>query len=116
MLRILLAIWVFMRWCEDLLWDHSEFAHKSHLCSSLNARTKARLDAAGFDEINTWLHEEPTQFLSMDELARELGLPAGEWRPPTLQAGGHSRAAIPRWCGGYAPTSNPVTAAGMALG
>ena len=34
MLRILLEIWVFMRWCEDLLWDHSEFAHKSQLCSS----------------------------------------------------------------------------------
>jgi hypothetical protein len=71
-LRILLAIWGFMRWCEDLLWEHSEFAHKSQLCSSLNARTKARLEAAGFDEINTRLHEEPTQFLSMDELARFL--------------------------------------------
>jgi hypothetical protein len=34
-LRILLEIWVFMRWCEDLLWNHSDFAHKSQLCSSL---------------------------------------------------------------------------------
>ena len=24
-----------LRSCEDLLWDHSEFAHKSQLCSSL---------------------------------------------------------------------------------
>jgi hypothetical protein len=32
---ILLEIWVFMRWCEDLLWDHSEFARKNQLCSSL---------------------------------------------------------------------------------
>jgi hypothetical protein len=32
---ILLEIWVFMRWCEDLLWDPSEFAHKNQLCSSL---------------------------------------------------------------------------------
>jgi hypothetical protein len=34
--------------------------------------TKARLKAAGFGEVNTWLHEEPTQFDSMDELARFL--------------------------------------------
>jgi trans-aconitate 2-methyltransferase len=32
--------------------------------------TKARLEAAGFDEVNTWLREEPTEFDSMDELAR----------------------------------------------
>jgi trans-aconitate 2-methyltransferase len=34
--------------------------------------TKARLEAAGFGEVNTWLHEEPTEFDSMDELARFL--------------------------------------------
>jgi hypothetical protein len=34
--------------------------------------TKARLEAAGFGEANTWLHEEPTEFDSMDELARFL--------------------------------------------
>jgi trans-aconitate 2-methyltransferase len=34
--------------------------------------TKARLEAAGFGEVNTWLREEPTQFDSMDELARFL--------------------------------------------
>jgi trans-aconitate 2-methyltransferase len=56
-----------------MLWDHSEFAHKNQLCSSLNAKTtKARLEAAGFGEINTWLHEEPTEFDSMDELASFL--------------------------------------------
>jgi hypothetical protein len=70
---ILLEIWVLMRWCEDLLWDHSEFAHNNQLCSSLNAKTtKARLEAADFGEINTWLHEEPTEFDSMDELTRFL--------------------------------------------
>ena len=34
--------------------------------------TKARLEAAGFEEIQTWLHEEPTEFASVDELARFL--------------------------------------------
>jgi trans-aconitate 2-methyltransferase len=34
--------------------------------------TKARLEAAGFEEIQTWLHEEPTHFGSVDELARFL--------------------------------------------
>jgi hypothetical protein len=64
---------VLMRWCEDLLWDHSEFVHKNQLCSSLNVKTtKARLEAAGFGEINTWLHEELTEFDSMDELASFL--------------------------------------------
>jgi trans-aconitate 2-methyltransferase len=33
---------------------------------------KARLEAAGFGEVNTRLHEEPTEFDSMDELARFL--------------------------------------------
>jgi trans-aconitate 2-methyltransferase len=36
------------------------------------ATTKARLEAAGFEEIETWLHEEPTRFRSVDELARFL--------------------------------------------
>ena len=34
--------------------------------------TKARLEAAGFEEIQTWLHDEPTEFGSVDELARFL--------------------------------------------
>jgi trans-aconitate 2-methyltransferase len=34
--------------------------------------TRARLEAAGFEEIETWLHEEPTEFGSVDELARFL--------------------------------------------
>jgi trans-aconitate 2-methyltransferase len=34
--------------------------------------TKARLEAAGFEEVETWLHEEPTEFGSGDELARFL--------------------------------------------
>jgi hypothetical protein len=72
-MTILLEIWVFMRWCEDLLWDHSEFAHKNQLCSSLNAKTtKARLEVAAFGVVYTCLHEEPTEFDSMDELARFL--------------------------------------------
>ena len=34
--------------------------------------TKTRLEAAGFDEVETWLHEEFTRFGSVDELARFL--------------------------------------------
>lgn len=34
--------------------------------------TRARLEAAGFAEVETWLHEEPTQFGSVEELARFL--------------------------------------------
>ena len=34
--------------------------------------TRVRLEAAGFGEVETWLHEEPTQFGSVDELARFL--------------------------------------------
>jgi trans-aconitate 2-methyltransferase len=34
--------------------------------------TRERLDAAGFGEIETWMHEEPTRFGSVDELARFL--------------------------------------------
>lgn len=34
--------------------------------------TRARLEAAGFEEIETWLHEEPTWFDSVDDLARYL--------------------------------------------
>ncbi len=34
--------------------------------------TRARLEAAGFGEIQTWLHEEPTKFGSVSELARYL--------------------------------------------
>ncbi|CAA9464967.1 MAG: Biotin synthesis protein BioC [uncultured Rubrobacteraceae bacterium] len=36
------------------------------------ATTKARLEAAGFEEIETWLHEEPTEFGSTEELTRYL--------------------------------------------
>ena len=32
----------------------------------------ARLEASGIGEVNTWLREEPTEFDSMDELARFL--------------------------------------------
>jgi trans-aconitate 2-methyltransferase len=34
--------------------------------------TRARLEAAGFEEVETWLHEEFTEFGSVDELARFL--------------------------------------------
>jgi hypothetical protein len=34
--------------------------------------TRVRLEAAGFEEIETWLHDEPTEFDSVDELARFL--------------------------------------------
>ncbi len=34
--------------------------------------TKARLEVAGFEEVETWLHEEFTKFRSVDELARFL--------------------------------------------
>lgn len=34
--------------------------------------TKARLEAAGFEEVEAWLHEEPTRFGSVEELARFL--------------------------------------------
>ena len=34
--------------------------------------TKARLEAAGFEEVETWLHEELTEFGTADELARFL--------------------------------------------
>ena len=42
--------------------------------------TRVRLEAAGFDEVETWLHEEPTGFSSVDELARFLA---------TVVLGGH---------------------------
>ena len=34
--------------------------------------TRTRLEAAGFEEVETWLHEEFTEFGSVDELARFL--------------------------------------------
>jgi trans-aconitate 2-methyltransferase len=34
--------------------------------------TKARLEVAGFEEVETWLHEEFTEFRSVEELARFL--------------------------------------------
>ena len=34
--------------------------------------TRVRLEAAEFEEIETWLHEEPTEFGTVDELARFL--------------------------------------------
>lgn len=34
--------------------------------------TRARLEAAGFEDVEAWLHEEPTQFGSAGELARYL--------------------------------------------
>jgi trans-aconitate 2-methyltransferase len=34
--------------------------------------TRIRLEGAGFEEIETWLHEEPTEFGTVDELARFL--------------------------------------------
>jgi trans-aconitate 2-methyltransferase len=34
--------------------------------------TTVRLKAAGFEEVETWLHEEPTRFGSVEELARFL--------------------------------------------
>ncbi len=34
--------------------------------------TRLRLEDAGFEEVETWLHEEPTPFGSVDELARYL--------------------------------------------
>jgi trans-aconitate 2-methyltransferase len=35
--------------------------------------TRARLEDAGFEEVETWLHEEKAEFGSVDELARFLG-------------------------------------------
>ena len=34
--------------------------------------TRVRLEAAGFEEVETWLHDEPTEFGSVSELARFL--------------------------------------------
>lgn len=34
--------------------------------------TRERLEAAGFEEIETWMHEEPTRFGSVEDLARFL--------------------------------------------
>lgn len=34
--------------------------------------TKSRLEKAGFEEMETWLHEEPTEFDSVEKLARYL--------------------------------------------
>jgi trans-aconitate 2-methyltransferase len=34
--------------------------------------TRARLEAAGFEQVETWLHDEPTLFGSVEELARFL--------------------------------------------
>jgi trans-aconitate 2-methyltransferase len=46
-----------------------------------DARTTAkRLEAAGFEEVETWLHDEVAEFDSVDELARFLG---------TIVLGGH---------------------------
>ncbi len=42
--------------------------------------TKERLERAGFGGVETWLHEEPTRFGSVDELARFLA---------TVVLGGH---------------------------
>lgn len=36
------------------------------------ATTKSRLERAGFEKVETWLHEEPTKFDSVEELARFL--------------------------------------------
>ncbi|CAN5708658.1 trans-aconitate 2-methyltransferase [soil metagenome] len=36
------------------------------------ATTKARLEKAGFEKIQVWLHEEPTEFDSVEKLARYL--------------------------------------------
>ena len=36
------------------------------------ATTRARLEAAGFEEIETWLHEEAAEFLSIQELTSYL--------------------------------------------
>lgn len=56
-----------------------------------NGTTKVRLEAAGFEEVETWLHEENTEFASVGELARFLktvvlkshlaSLPEGERDP-----------------------------------
>lgn len=56
--------------------------------------TKARLENAGFEDVRTWLHEEPTEFDSVGELARYLqkivlrghmeALPEGEQEPFAL--------------------------------
>jgi trans-aconitate 2-methyltransferase len=42
--------------------------------------TKSRLEDAGFEDVETWLHEEPTRFGSVEELARFLA---------TVVLGGH---------------------------
>ena len=65
--------------------------------------TKARLEAAGFEEVQTWLHDEPAAFASVEELARILAtvvlgghlerLPEGE-REPFAQAVAREITAI----------------------
>ncbi len=44
------------------------------------AETKRRLEEVGFEDVETWLHEEPTRFGSAEELARFLA---------TVVLGGH---------------------------
>ena len=34
--------------------------------------TKVRLERAGFEKVEAWLHEEPTEFDSVEKLARYL--------------------------------------------
>lgn len=46
--------------------DHKYYADPSS--------TRERLEAAGFDEVETWLHDEVAAFDSVEELARYLGV------------------------------------------
>jgi trans-aconitate 2-methyltransferase len=60
----------------------------------VDARTTARrLEAAGFEEVETWLHDEVAAFDSVDELARFLG---------TVVLGGHLEKLPREDCGAFA--------------
>ena len=52
------------RACFDGWSDDKEYASAG--------TTEGRLRAAGFEEVETWLHDEPTPFDSVDDLARYL--------------------------------------------
>ena len=50
------------------------------------ATTRERLEAAGFSEVEVWLHEEPTPFGSVEELARYLKTVVLGWHLERLPA------------------------------
>src|SRR5215207_5384503 len=87
-----------MRWCEDLLWDHSEFPHKSQLCSILKVEflqhpSRSLLDfwyGSSARISSTWARETG----GSDLLDRHLPLDQGP-RPPLSPARASIEAARP---------------------